>query len=98
VALDEIPNDFAKRTPACFEPSLDYCVDKIPRWAFEKFRATERRLGTKMKSVGEVMAIGRTFPEALLKGWRALETGGDLLPGAATSEEMEALQLTLREP
>jgi carbamoyl-phosphate synthase large subunit len=98
LTLDEIPNDITKKTPACFEPSLDYCVVKIPRWAFEKFRITERRLGTKMKSVGEVMAIGRTFPEALLKGWRALEAGGDLLPGAAAQEQLEELQLTLREP
>ncbi len=98
LTLDEIPNDITKKTPACFEPSLDYCVVKIPRWAFEKFRATERRLGTRMKSVGEVMAIGRTFPEALLKGWRALEAGGDLLPGAAAPDQIEELQLTLREP
>src|SRR5689334_24586724 len=81
LTLDEIPNDITKKTPACFEPTLDYCVVKIPRWAFEKFRDADRRLGTKMKSVGEIMAIGRTFPEALLKGWRALEAGGDLLPG-----------------
>ena len=73
LTLDEIPNDITKKTPACFEPSLDYCVVKIPRWAFEKFRAADPRLGTRMKSVGEIMAIGRTFPEALLKGWRALE-------------------------
>ena len=98
LTLDEIPNDITKKTPACFEPSLDYCVVKIPKWAFEKFRAADRRLGTKMKSVGEVMAIGRTFPEALLKGWRALETGGDLLPGAAAPEQLEQLQLSLREP
>jgi carbamoyl-phosphate synthase large subunit len=98
LTLDEIPNDITKKTPACFEPSLDYCVVKIPKWAFEKFRAADRRLGTKMKSVGEVMAIGRTFPEALLKGWRALETGGDLLPGPAAPEQIETLQLSLREP
>jgi carbamoyl-phosphate synthase large subunit len=98
LTLDEIPNDITRKTPACFEPSLDYCVVKIPRWAFEKFRVTDRRLGTRMKSVGEAMAIGRTFPEALLKGWRALETGGDTLPEAAAPEELEALQLTLREP
>jgi len=98
LTLDEIPNDITRKTPACFEPSLDYCVVKIPRWAFEKFRATERRLGTRMKSVGEVMAIGRTFPEALLKGWRALEAGSDLLPGAAEADQLEELQLTLREP
>jgi len=98
LTLDEIPNDITKKTPACFEPSLDYCVVKIPRWAFEKFRFTDRRLGTRMKSVGEVMAIGRTFPEALLKGWRALETGGDTLPEPAAADEVEALQHTLREP
>src|SRR5258705_7467873 len=77
LTLDEIANDITKQTPACFEPTLDYCVVKIPRWAFEKFRATTQRLGTRMKSVGEIMAIGRTFPEALLKGWRALEAGGE---------------------
>ncbi len=98
LTLDEIPNDITKKTPACFEPSLDYCVVKIPRWAFEKFRVTDRRLGTRMKSVGEAMAIGRTFPEALLKGWRALETGGDMLPAPAAPADVEALQHTLREP
>ena len=98
LTLDEIPNDITRRTPACFEPSLDYCVVKIPRWAFEKFQVTDRRLGTRMKSVGEVMAIGRTFPEALLKGWRALETGGDLLPGPAAPAQLEELRLSLREP
>jgi carbamoyl-phosphate synthase large subunit len=98
LTLDEIPNDITRKTPACFEPSLDYCVVKIPRWAFEKFRVTERRLGTRMKSVGEVMAIGRTFPEALLKGWRSLETGGDLLPGDAAPEQLEELKISLREP
>ncbi|HEY6194702.1 MAG TPA: carbamoyl-phosphate synthase large subunit [Candidatus Eisenbacteria bacterium] len=98
LTLDEIPNDITRKTPACFEPSLDYCVVKIPRWAFEKFRVTDRRLGTRMKSVGEIMAIGRTFPEALLKGWRALETGGDTLPDPAGTEAIEALQHTLRVP
>ncbi len=81
--LDEIPNDITKATPACFEPALDYCVVKIPRWAFEKFKDTDPVLGTRMKSVGEVMAIGRTFPEALLKGLRSLELDGK----AAQSEE-----------
>jgi carbamoyl-phosphate synthase large subunit len=98
LTLDEIPNDITRQTPACFEPTLDYCVIKIPRWAFEKFRATESRLGTRMKSVGEVMAIGRTFPEALLKGWRALERGSDVLPGAAAPAELEALKVSLQEP
>ncbi|MDQ3916473.1 MAG: carbamoyl-phosphate synthase large subunit [Actinomycetota bacterium] len=71
--LDEIPNDITKKTPASFEPSIDYVVAKIPRWAFEKFPGADRTLGTKMKSVGEVMAIGRTFVEALQKGFRSLE-------------------------
>ncbi|MBI4747660.1 MAG: carbamoyl-phosphate synthase large subunit [Acidobacteria bacterium] len=73
--LDEIPNDITLKTPASFEPALDYVVVKIPRWAFEKFRATEAVLGTQMKSVGEAMAIGRTFKEAFLKALRSLETG-----------------------
>ncbi len=73
--LDEIPNDITKKTPACFEPTLDYVVVKIPRWQFEKFPGSESVLGTQMKSVGEVMAIGRTFKQALAKGLRSLETG-----------------------
>ena len=73
--LDEIPNDITRVTPASFEPTLDYVVVKIPRWAFEKFPTTPPDLGTQMKSVGEVMAIGRTFPEALQKALRSLETG-----------------------
>ncbi len=73
--LDEIPNDITKKTPACFEPTLDYCVVKIPRWAFEKFPAADPTLTIQMKSVGEAMAIGRTFKEALQKGLRSLEIG-----------------------
>src|SRR3954451_12881980 len=73
--LDEIPNDITRKTPACFEPTLDYVVVKIPKWQFEKFPGTDESLGPQMKSVGEVMAIGRTFKEALMKAWRALETG-----------------------
>jgi carbamoyl-phosphate synthase large subunit len=73
--LDEIKNDITKVTPACFEPTLDYVVVKIPRWQFEKFPGAEPVLGTQMKSVGEVMAIGRTFKQALSKGIRSLETG-----------------------
>jgi carbamoyl-phosphate synthase large subunit len=73
--LDEIQNDITRVTPACFEPVLDYVVVKIPRWAFEKFRDASPVLGTQMKSVGEVMAIGRTFKEALQKGLRGLEIG-----------------------
>ena len=73
--LNEIPNDITKKTPASFEPMLDYVVVKIPKWAFEKFPESDPTLGTQMKSVGEVMAIGRTFKEAFLKGLRSLETG-----------------------
>ena len=80
--LDEISNDITKYTPACFEPSIDYCVVKIPRFAFEKFEGANDALGSQMKSVGETMAIGRTFKEALQKAMRGLETkrfgfGGD---------------------
>jgi carbamoyl-phosphate synthase large subunit len=73
--LDEIRNDITKETPASFEPTIDYCVVKIPRWTFEKFPQTEDALGTQMKSVGETMAIGRTFKEAFQKGLRSLEIG-----------------------
>src|SRR6476646_1496028 len=73
MTLDEIPNDITKKTPASFEPTIDYVVAKIPKWDFEKFREAEDVLGTQMKSVGEVMAIGRTFKEALFKGLRSLE-------------------------
>ena len=73
--LDEIKNDITRKTPACFEPTIDYVVAKIPRWQFEKFPGAEPILGTQMKSVGEVMAIGRTFKQALGKGMRSLETG-----------------------
>jgi len=76
--LDELPNDITLKTPACFEPTLDYVVVKIPKWTFEKFPEAEPLLGTQMKSVGEVMAIGRTFREALMKGLRSLETGKTL--------------------
>ena len=75
--LDEIPNDITRETPACFEPTIDYCVVKIPRFTFEKFPGTDPTLTTSMKSVGEVMAIGRTFKEALQKGLRSLEIGVD---------------------
>jgi carbamoyl-phosphate synthase large subunit len=73
--LDEIPNDITQQTPASFEPTIDYCVVKIPRFAFEKFPGVDDTLGISMKSVGETMAIGRTFKEALQKGLRGLETG-----------------------
>src|SRR5262245_5940823 len=73
--LDEIPNDITRKTPACFEPTIDYVVVKIPKWQFEKLPGADPTLGTQMKSVGEVMAIGRTFKQALWKGLRSLETG-----------------------
>ncbi|MGI9053868.1 MAG: carbamoyl-phosphate synthase large subunit [Ilumatobacteraceae bacterium] len=73
--LDEIPNDITRATPACFEPSIDYVVTKIPRWAFEKLPGTSGVLGTQMQSVGEAMAIGRTFPESMQKALRSLEQG-----------------------
>ncbi len=73
--LDEIPNDITKKTPSCFEPSIDYVVTKIPRFAFEKFPNSDSKLGPQMKSVGEAMAMGRTFKESIQKALRSLETG-----------------------
>ena len=75
--LDELPNDITRETPACFEPSIDYVVTKLPRFTFEKFPAADNRLGVSMKSVGETMAIGRTFKESLQKAFRSLEIGVD---------------------
>jgi carbamoyl-phosphate synthase large subunit len=89
--LDEIPNDITRKTPACFEPTLDYVVVKIPKWQFEKFPGADENLGPQMKSVGEAMAIGRTFKEALMKGIRALDTGKRL-----GSEKIEPKILTQR--
>jgi len=89
--LDEIPNDITRKTPACFEPTLDYVVVKIPKWQFEKFPGADENLGPQMKSVGEVMAIGRTFKEALMKGVRALDTGRRV-----GSEKIEPKILTQR--
>ena len=73
--LDEIPNDITRETPACFEPTIDYVVVKIPRFTFDKFPQTKDSLGPQMKSVGEAMAIGRTFKESLQKALRSLEIG-----------------------
>ena len=89
--LDELPNDITKKTPASFEPAIDYCVVKFPRWAFEKFPEADPTLTTRMKSVGEVMAIGRTFKEALLKAIRSLETGrhGLLMKGVSEISDQE---------
>src|SRR5688572_28913038 len=93
-SLDEIQNDITRVTPASFEPTIDYVVVKIPRFNFEKFPQTRRILGTQMKSVGEVMAIGRTFREALGKAIRSLETGraGFDLPLPAAGDDLAALE------
>jgi carbamoyl-phosphate synthase large subunit len=87
--LDEIPNDITKKTPASFEPTIDYVVAKIPKWNFEKFREAEDVLGTQMKSVGEVMAIGRTFKEALFKGLRSLEATKPLRLSDVPPDELQ---------
>ena len=89
--LDEIQNDITKATPACFEPTIDYVVVKIPKWQFEKFPGADEGLGPQMKSVGEVMAIGRTFKEAMMKAVRSLETGKK-----ASSADIEPRRLTQR--
>ncbi len=83
--LDEIPNDITGQTVAAFEPSLDYVVVKIPRWSFEKFPGVDTTLGPQMKSVGEVMALGSTFKQALLKAIQSMETGVDALDGSGPS-------------
>src|SRR5260370_9528380 len=88
MSLDEIPNDITKKTPACFEPTIDYVVVKIPKWQFEKFPGADSTLGTQMKSLGEVMAIGRTFKEAFQKGIRSLEPS---TPCRAPSETPDSL-------
>ena len=93
--LDEIKNDITRKTPACFEPTIDYVVVKIPRWQFEKFPGAEPVLGTQMKSVGEVMAIGRTFKQALGKGMRSLETGKS---DGATKYQEELIERRLITP
>src|SRR5687768_4924410 len=106
--LDEIPNDITRLTPASFEPTIDYVVVKVPRWAFEKFPRADRTLTTQMKSVGEVMAIGRTFKEAFMKAFRSLELGSAGLlfgqppaagrEGLTNEEEQGALQRELSVP
>jgi len=103
--LDELPNDITKTTPASFEPVLDYVVVKVPRFAFEKFPTADFRLTTQMKSVGEAMAIGRTFKEAFQKGLRALEigrpgwvVGSSLADDRLTSDSPEDLRVALRTP
>ncbi len=102
--LDEIPNDITHETPASFEPTIDYCVVKIPRFAFEKFPQADQTLTTQMKSVGEVMSIGRTFKEALLKAVRSLEIGRYGLQPLYTEQErripevLETIRGMLRQP
>jgi carbamoyl-phosphate synthase large subunit len=96
--LDEIPNDITKKTPACFEPSLDYVVVKIPRWTFEKFPRADPRLSIQMKSVGEAMAVGRTFAEALGKAIRSLEIGRDGLDDGRAAIPREELLAGLEVP
>ena len=101
--LDEIRNDITQETPASFEPTIDYCVVKIPRWTFEKFPQTPDLLGTQMKSVGETMAIGRTFKEAFQKGLRSLEIGraGFGADGADLDADLldrETIEQKLRSP
>ena len=93
--LDEITNDITKQTKAAFEPSLDYVVVKIPRWAFEKFPGVDSTLGPQMKSVGEAMALGRTFPEALNKAIQSLEIGVDALDGSGPTRELSSDPETL---
>src|SRR5512144_3039483 len=99
--LDEIPNDITRLTPASFEPTIDYVVVKIPRWNFEKFPQADRTLTTQMKSVGEAMAIGRTFKEAFMKGVRSLELGRSGLlfsPSSMDDEDDAALRKRLAIP
>jgi carbamoyl-phosphate synthase large subunit len=96
--LDEIPNDITKKTPACFEPTIDYCVVKIPRFTFEKFPSADPVLTVSMKSVGEVMAIGRTFKEALQKACRSLETGLAGLEDLKYEPSDEEIKKHLRNP
>jgi carbamoyl-phosphate synthase large subunit len=106
--LDEIPNDITRLTPASFEPTIDYVVVKVPRWAFEKFPRADRTLTTQMKSVGEAMAMGRTFKEAFMKAFRSLELGNAGLlfaqvrrasaDGLTDEEEEGALQRELSVP
>ncbi|HEY6416565.1 MAG TPA: carbamoyl-phosphate synthase large subunit, partial [Acidimicrobiales bacterium] len=97
--LDEIPNDITRKTPASFEPTIDYVVTKVPRWAFEKFPTSAGVLGTSMQSVGEAMAIGRTFPESLQKALRSLEVGRAGLncdPGEAVFDALADDELVAR--
>lgn len=97
-SLPELLNKITKITTACFEPSLDYIVVKVPRWDFSKFESVNRRLGTQMKSVGEVMAIGRSFEEALQKAVRMLDIGYDSIFNEEEYEDIEAIEEKLIRP
>jgi carbamoyl-phosphate synthase large subunit len=100
MTLDEIPNDVTKETPASFEPALDYIVTKIPRWPFDKFRTADKRIGTQMKSTGEVMAIGRIFEESLQKAIRSLDIKrfGLVADGRKEETDLEVIKENLRNP
>jgi carbamoyl-phosphate synthase large subunit len=98
LTLDEIPNDITQKTPSCFEPTIDYVVVKIPKWQFEKFPGADSTLDTQMKSVGEVMAIGRTFKEALGKGMRSLEPHAPWQPPAEIPESLLRERLARANP
>ena len=98
MTLDEIPNDITRKTPSCFEPTIDYVVVKIPKWQFEKFPGSDTALGTQMQSVGEVMAIGRTFKEALQKGIRSLEPHAPWRAPAETPASMLREHLATARP
>lgn len=96
--LDELPNDVTGTTSACFEPAIDYVVTKIPRFNFEKFEGVDEELTTQMKAVGEVMAIGRTFPESLQKAWQSLENGYAGLGGDRDAADRDEIRNRLRKP
>jgi len=96
--LDELPNEITGDTSACFEPSLDYVVTKIPRWNFDKFEGVDEELTTQMKAVGEVMAIGRTFPESLQKAWQSLEIGYAGLGADRDDADPETVRERLQKP
>jgi carbamoyl-phosphate synthase large subunit len=95
--LDQIPNSVTKKTPSSFEPAIDYVVVKIPRWPFDKFRDADPRIGTQMKATGEVMAIGRTFEEALQKAVRSLDIGREGLQGTG-EKDLEKIKNELKHP
>lgn len=95
--LDQIPNSVTKKTPASFEPAVDYIVVKIPRWPFDKFRDADKRIGTQMKSTGEVMAIGRTFEESFQKAIRSLDTGKDGFVGTG-EKNLDKIRENLKFP